>query len=158
MASIGWPKLSETLPRDYELEVIFPLEWGQCQKCGRSGELFDELEVWLEHDEKDKATPVAVVLCPPCAKKIIEPHPRLYALQRKHAPIPGVMELCAACVHREGYRCRHEDLTVNGGPGLEIYYPEPMQAHVTYGRKRGGRRGEWLMMWKGPATSCVGQE
>lgn len=157
MAKMGWPKLSETLDADRRQSgSLFPFEWGQCQRCGLEGELFDDHEVWREHDETDRAQPVAVVLCSACAEKIVPPHPRLYSIQRKDVPLAGVMELCRDCEHRSegGYVCEHPDLTVNGGPGLKITFPEPMKAHVNYGRGR----GEWLFVWQGPPTECAGRE
>lgn len=156
---MGWPKLSVTLPQ--ERQDLFPLEWGTCERCGAPGKLFGRqvgdaeplgLEVWQECDERDRRTPVAVVLCPPCGKKVVPPHPRLYHREWEHAPIPGVMELCRACPFRAGYRCTHPDLTTNGGPGLEIQYPTPGKVHLNYGRGR----GEWRTIWHGAPTSCAG--
>jgi hypothetical protein len=143
MASLGWPKLTERLPAG---------EWGHCQKCGLGGELFTDLRVWQEHDERDRGTPAVVVLCESCSA-IIEPHPRLYRRLELDAPMPGVMHLCEGCEHREGYLCRHADLTINGGPGLEIQYPEPTRVHRNYG----GGRGDWGWIFNGPAISCAGR-
>jgi hypothetical protein len=149
MSSFGWPKLSVSLPR----RVVVQLPWGTCQRCGLKGELFEDLGVWREHDDADKPTPVAVVLCQKCSDLVIEEHPRLYSSQLPHAPIPGVMELCRECTHRHGYLCGHADLTVNGGPGLEIVHPTPTPMHVNRGRGKSG----WMKLWNGPATSCVGR-
>jgi hypothetical protein len=151
-ASFGWPKLSVTLPERWS--QLFPLEWGMCESCGAEGELFTkELVVWQEQSDTDRPTPVAVVLCPKCSKALVPPHPRLYRSVWPNAPLPGVMELCRGCRKRAGYRCTHPDLTTNGGPGLETIYPAPSRAHLNYG----GGRGEWVLLWNGPPTSCAGR-
>lgn len=153
---MSWPKLSTTLAE--VLADIFPLAWEECERCHARGELFssrpDGLEVWREHDDQDKPTSVAIVLCPPCGRKLVPPHPRLYSREWPHAPIPGVMELCRGCTHREGYRCTSPLLLSRGGPGLEIQYPAPVRAHIDYGRPR---RGEWIQLWQGPPTACAGR-
>lgn len=144
---MSWPKLSETL---------HPLLWGACQRCAVQGVLHHELVVWQEHDDHDKPTPVAVVLCKRCSE-VIEPHPRLYARVSANTPLPGVMELCRECIWRRGYLCGHPNLTVNGGPGLEIQYPRPTVAMVD--GVRNGRRTGWReVWWSGPPTGCAGRE
>ena len=102
---LPWPRLSETLdgPKNPEL----------CQACGGHG----DVHLWMEHDDQDKPTAVAVILCGPCSDRIIESHPRLYARLPKNSPFPGCMPVCVDCIYRDGLCCTHKLLKSNGGPG-----------------------------------------
>jgi hypothetical protein len=126
-----WPKLS--------VQLTGPRHPGACQSCGATGE---NLQLWREHDANDQPTYTVVVLCAPCAGRLIEPHPRLYSLLHRFAPFPGVMALCLDCRHRDGTACRSPKAKFNGGPGLEVLYPEPTRVHAG-GRApgAGGRPG-----------------
>lgn len=151
--SMGWPRLTEQLP---------PGEWDpgedyrHCQRCYRYGEFGEDLYAWQEHDDRDRREPRAVVLCVDCSDDLIEPHPRLYRRLKAWAPMPGVMDLCQGCVHRDGYLCRHPDLTINGGTGLEVTHPAPYQAMVTRPGPK-GRRCSRERIWQGPPTGCAGR-
>lgn len=143
-----WPKLTQTLQP--------PKEWGHCQRCGIQGRLRDATDDiplllgWQEHDDQDRPTPAAVVLCVTCTDNLIEAHPRLYSRVQPQAPVPGVMELCRDCTQREGYLCGSPDLTLNGGEGLAITFPEPVYALV---RGRGRQT-----FYTDPPTTCAGRK
>jgi hypothetical protein len=140
-----WPKLSETLAGRRSLVY--------CQSCGAAG---SALRAWQEHDEADQPTPVAVMLCPACAERLIEPHPRLYRQLAAGEPFPGAMPCCHGCRHAVAMACRSPMLKANGGSGLPLKFPTPTQA-IACGR--GGKNGgcRHLTIWQGPVT-CDGRE
>lgn len=127
-----------------------------CQACGSQEE---ELQRWAEHDDNDKVLdpPAIVVLCKGCAKRIINPHPRLYAEIHTNHPAPGSMRhLCLWCEHRDGLDCTHPKLKRNGGPGLVITTAQPFSGHVSC-RGQGGRRGGYFFThYPAPASACEG--
>lgn len=141
-----WPRLSETLPG--------PRQPDRCQACGNC---YTQLQWWQEHDEQDRPEPVLVILCGECAKKLIEPHPRLYANISRHTPWPGAMDLCVQCAFRHELGCAHRDLKANGGPGLKVDFPEPSQAMVC-GRGKGGGGCRQTTTYSGPPSSCAGRK
>lgn len=143
IAMSEWPKLSETLTGPRGLHY--------CQSCG---EELGELRAWQEHDEADRPTPVAVMLCPACANRLIEPHPRLYRQIAAGEPFPGAMPCCHGCRHAVALACRSPMLKANGGAGLPLRFPTPAQA-IACSRGRGGCRH--LTIWQGPVT-CDGRE
>lgn len=160
-----WPKLSVTLDG--------PSDPFRCRSCGVEGSLeppcedktlpgsllptgLPSLVAWIEHDGDDKPTETVVVLCRKCADRIIEPHPRLYSTVAYWQPHPGIMGLCTSCVHRDGTDCTSPLRLSVGGPGLEILYPQPSQAHV-YRRGKGARSG-WETIYVGPPHTCKGRE
>lgn len=141
----AWPRLSETLQYGRSPDT--------CQRCGQLGDP-ESLERYEECDEWDKGTGVLVVVCSPCAKACIGPHPRLYKGVDKWKPLPGVMALCLGCGQRDGLECRSPALKRNGGSGLEIAFPEPEgPVHLNYG----GGRGEFRYLYRGPASKCAGR-
>lgn len=141
-----WPRLTETLTG--------PKSPDACQACGANRSPGDlALTHWLECDDNDQKEPKLVVLCKPCADRLIEPHPRLYHQLSTHEPFPGGMELCLACKHRDGVRCTNPDAQINGGPGLKIKAPGSY-AHVC----RTPRRLSGWAYLGGPATECSGRE
>jgi hypothetical protein len=90
-----------------------------CNICGSESE---QLALWREHDEYDKATKKLVFIGTTPAhaecRKTMEKHPRLYA---EEPGMPGYFpQLCGPCVLRDGWRCRHRDLKANGGKGLKV--------------------------------------
>lgn len=139
-----WPKLSVDLP--------FPRTMHSCQACGAEQVA---LKRWLEHDDDDKPRAVVVVLCTPCSAQLIEPHPRLYRELTGNEPVPGVMGICADCIHRDGPSCTSPLAMFNGGaaPGLNIETPPPIHGHFC-GRRSGG----WRTIWTGAPTACSGRE
>lgn len=140
-----WPKLSETLtgPRDPD----------HCQSCGEWG----DAQPWCECDEKDTPTETHLMLCSECAEKIIEKHPRLYLDRHRNAPIPGAMQLCVDCIHRDALRCACPDAHRNGGCGIKIEHAEP--SVIFMDGTKGGRRCGWTEMRYGcPPKSCSGRE
>lgn len=137
---MNWPRLTETL--------LGPKAPHLCQSCGGGG----DVARWREHDESDRPEDRVVVLCRRCARKVIEPHPRLYAEMQPGEPLPGTMSCCVACAHRDELRCRHGDLMANGGAGLKLSYREPTRAFVC---RRDGRGGP-TTIYTGPVT-CAGQ-
>lgn len=141
------PGLSQTLP--------FPRELGCCQSCGQTADPSDgvALRKWRECDEWDKATRVIVVLCTRCSKRLIDPHPRLYVATSWDEPVPGAMELCVSCVHQAGLACLHPLLKANGGPGLEVRFPQPVRGFLC-----GPRVGGPFVQWTGKPSACAGRE
>lgn len=136
-----WPRLSEQLtgPRDIRY----------CQSCGGQG----DLERWLEHDDRDVPEPIIVSLCPTCAGRLIEPHPRLYRRLMRSEPMPGAMPICLDCQYRDGTRCRSPQAAINGGPGLQ-YEPMLQRVHVC----RSPRRLSGWHWIGGPVEKCSGKE
>jgi hypothetical protein len=143
-----WPRLSESLDG--------PIDPVHCQKCGASGEEVD-LARWIEHDENDRPERILVVLCRTCSDAIIEPHPRLYDRLEHNAPWPGCMNICYDCCFREGYKCTHPDLTLNGGTGLKMVVAKPQVMFLD--GTRGGKRAGWQQRTYGFAPcDCVGRK
>lgn len=95
-------------------------------------------------------------LCPRCSNELIEPHPRLYRAFQPNEPLPGVMDLCADCIHREGSRCKCPLAMFNGGPapGLDIKLPENS---VTRAFVDGRRYSGPMTFYTAPAVSCSGK-
>lgn len=144
----NWPRLSQTLTG--------PKSPDRCQSCGCNGN--KDFTRWIEHDEDDRPETIVVVLCKPCADRIIEPHPRLYHSLPRFEPFPGAMSVCLDCAFREGVTCKCPKAQINGGPGLKYEQPEPTTAHVDYSDKKGRRCGRWMRMYEGPVTACSGKE
>lgn len=152
-----WPRLSQTLPG--------PKDLSHCWACRASGVIaagqfpfpLDQLklDVWQEHDNLDKPEPVYLLLCRPCSKQIIGPHPRLYASVAPHATVPGAMPACRACRFRQITKCLHPHLKANGGLGLMLNFPAPAEVHVC--RCGSGARSGWEKVYMG-AVTCRGRE
>jgi hypothetical protein len=138
---MAWPKLSETLPRT---------EPGACQQCGAA----ERLTYWRECDDRDQKTGVFVVLCQPCADRVIEPHPRLYCETSDVTPMPGAMPICLDCGHRDGRVCLSPQARFNGGPGLQ-YQPEGQMVHLCRSPRR---LSGWQYFASGPVEICSGKE
>jgi hypothetical protein len=140
---MSWPRLTEE-------RGLFDPHPRRCQLCGGD----QELDLWQEHDERDKPEGRAIILCESCSKRVIDKHPRLYARRGIFVPWPGAMALCVDCKHRRGVTC---PLTkASGGPGIEIKYPQPFKAMVD--GTRGGRRVGWMQtLYNGDPTSCSGR-
>lgn len=166
-AAERWPRLSRSLP--------FPRRLDRCQACGLGpdpagrrgiggtetppgGEPFATLPRWMEHDDQDRPEPIVVVLCDPCAERIIEPHPRLYDRVPLYKPFPGAMGICVGCTHNDRLACRSPEARFNGGPGLEIEHPPQGVMHICTRGRGGGRGGGWIELYSGPATACSGRE
>lgn len=114
-----------------------PREPGLCQLCGAT----HDNPVYQEHDHNDQPEEIWVSLCKPCAEKVIEPHPRLYAQKEKWAPTPGAMGICADCMFRQGLTCHNPLLKRLGGDGLPITYKTPpARAFICASGGRGGLR------------------
>lgn len=135
-----WPKLSETLTA--------PRAPRTCQSCGDEG-----LRWWRECDEDDRPTGVLVILCEPCEKKLVKPHPRLYISIWTPAPWPGAMAICSDCQFRDGLRCTEPRLKANGGEGLPIAIPKGQDAHLNFG----GGRGQFVTMYPHEPKDCKGR-
>lgn len=130
-----WPQLSE--------QLTGPKRPGVCQSCGGAGD-----DRWRECDDRDGFTAIVVILCTPCASRLIEPHPRLYAQLQRHEPFPGTHDLCLPCLHRDGTICRMS--RAHGGEGLVL------AAHAMRGivcsRGRGG--GKTYRLWTSGPDGC----
>lgn len=149
--TLPWPKLSQDLPHARHPWI--------CQACGLNlmGTQTPPHQLHLECDEKDEPLRNVVALCPPCAGKLIEPHPRLYILVPENKPVPGAMpHLCVGCRYREGLSCTHPRLKQNGGPGLNITVAEPSRGFVDGRDKHGKRWGRMFEHWPSPARACEG--
>lgn len=145
----NWPRLSETLSEARHPEI--------CQSCGCVGSSQLPLARWLECDLDDNPGACVVVLCEPCEKRLIEPHPRLYIRLAKHEPMAGSMPICIGCTHREGVQCTHPDLKSNGGGGLGMTFPLPTRAFVDWHDKQGRRSGGIRTLYMGPVSKCMGR-
>lgn len=142
---VRWPRLSVDLP--------YPRAIDTCQSCGATPELGAELQRWCEHDDEDEATPVVVILCATCAKRIIEPHRRLYSEIPANKPWPGAMDCCSGCRFAIALECNSPSLKRNGGPGVAIDSSAPERMHVNMGRKR----HLWLESYRRPPV-CHSRE
>ena len=97
--------------------------FNRCQLCGYTGDIC-EFRLWQECDEQDHPEPynVLVICSQPACKVIVDQHPRAYRLVPWGQGQPGhLMLLCGPCALRDGARCTHPDLKVNGGEGLQLY-------------------------------------
>ena len=141
-------KLSESLPVK---------QVDQCGQCGLAahggGKLKQNLTYWQECDDDDQPTRTFIVLCQACADKLIERHPRLYRETTAVTPMPGVMSVCADCVHRIGLACACPLAKFNGGPGLK-YQPEGSMIHVCRSPRR---LSGWIYSAPAPVTHCSGK-
>lgn len=146
----NWPKLSETLPHERRPDC--------CQSCAEKLIPTDGIRIWLEHDDKDQPTGVLVMLCARCETKLIEPHPRLYAKVDSNKPIPGAMQLCVDCIHRDGLTCKNPEAKMNGGPGLYINAAQPSRGFWDGRGKDGKRTGGIFEHWPAPPSKCQGWE
>jgi hypothetical protein len=117
-----------------------------------SADLFGvgDLERWQEAGEFDEPGAVIVLLCEPCARRLIVPHPRLYRCLALFKPYPGAEKFCLDCRHRRELECGHPDLMRNGGKGLALTGPSPLLACV--------RPGGLKTIYPGPPTSCAGHD
>ena len=143
----AWPRLTETLPHAADPRY--------CGNCGCA----ERVTIWIEHDANDKPEMKFVALCIPCADKIIEPHPRLYAGLGQHTPMPGVMEICLLCKHRAGLSCKSPLAKFNGGAGINIAASKPITAFVDGIDPKTRRRKGWMKRFYPDApTNCSGRE
>jgi hypothetical protein len=138
MDGITWPRLTESLPHRSAVA---------CHRCGQVLPGKYDLHWWQEHDDRDRPEPRYVLLCNPCADKIIEPHPRLYRRTERNEPCPGVMLQCVCCKHLDGLRCRHPQMRANGGPGVAFAGPDGFVRIQRAGPGGRGRRCETLRTW-----------
>ena len=140
------------MPR-LSIDLILKPHPFRCQSCGVES-LFNFTR-WQEHDENDKPEPIVVVLCVPCSKRLIEPHPRLYRELQRHEPFPGTLDLCIQCRHRDGTRCTSPDLLANGGNGVILTIKKPVMAHLKMAKPA---RSGWHKMWTESASDCKQRE
>lgn len=133
---MSWPRLSKTLPGERDPR--------KCQVCAKDYDVYR----WQEHDEHDQPENIIVVLCDRCAY-VVKPHPRLYRQLDTWEPFPGSNTMCHDCRLREATRCTHPDLKANGGEGLTLNVPKPLQAFICPGGLR--------HIWQGEPT-CTGRE
>ena len=151
MSAITIPRLSDTLQR-----LTWPFRCQRCDTYGGHG-VYERLTVWKEHDDADKPEMIFVVLCPKCAAKVIDPHPRLYARLGFNEPAPGVMRVCVGCRHRVAARCGSPMAMANGGPGLTFPAPDST-LHLSCQDKYGRRYGRWEKWWDEEPSECKGFE
>lgn len=136
------PGLSRTLP--------FPRHPDSCQACGQTAAGERTLERWRECDEWDKPTRRIVVLCAPCARRLIRPHARLYIALSPNEPHTGTMPLCLECRWRRGCDCANPLARVNGGAGVPLVVRQPIIAFLCPG-------GE-TRLWPAAPTWCGGRD
>lgn len=144
----NWPRLSNM----FGGPLHHPLECGKCLRQASELPVGKSLAVWEEHDHDDKPEHIYIVLCEPCSKKIVKPHPRLYSRKQQHEPMPGVMPTCHDCKLRNGLICKSPLLRKNGGAGLPLSYPDPARALVDGAHYRGP-----ITLFTGPVT-CKAKE
>lgn len=147
--------VGERFPR-LSLELPGPRDPEHCQSCSCAGAIDEDLVRWAECDDQDTLpeAPSIVVLCRSCSDRIVIPYPRLYHELEQYRPVPGAIPLCVGCQHLERLRCRHSDLKANGGPGLELRFPAPLQGFMC-GRSH-GRSGRFIQFY-GPVSECAGR-
>lgn len=139
-------KLSETLPPAKEMHA--------CQQCGGKAHLHRHMEC----GDADEPTHTLIILCDPCAKAIVPPHPRLYRQLDNRHPWPGAMAICLDCKHRQVIRCGHPEASCNGGKGVALTYPAPTSAFVDGTDAKGKRCGWRETFWHGPVSACAQKE
>lgn len=151
-----WPRLSQDLPGIRDLD--------HCQACDMLGEIdclksdgklgpsHLSLERWVEYDDHDNATAVALLLCRKCGDKLIISHPRAYRQLSLWEPHPGCMSICRKCDYREGVGCTHPDLKARGGDGLPLTLPTP--GHAIFCTR--GKGCHPSIMYSGPVSDCAG--
>ena len=142
---MSWPRLSETLSFDRELDT--------CQACGRWEVV---LSVWQEHDDNDQPEQVYLVLCDACSDGIIDPHPRLYRRLARFEPAPGAMACCVGCQHLSELRCTNPAMQFNGGTGVPIKAKIASRGFVC-SRGRGGSGCQPVTTYSGEPI-CGGKE
>jgi len=121
LAPLPWRKLSE--------DAAHPKSPDHCQCCG----IDHDLHVWIECDEADRETAVAMMVCDGCVKAHITPHARLYLQMEPNRPFPGAMHVCWPCIHQVGLRCASPLLKANGGAGLPIRAAQPTTSFLCGG-------------------------
>lgn len=148
--------MKTTMPRLSDQLDEHNADLGCCQECGRESDIV-QLTVWIEMGDDDKPESPwrqkLVVLCKACSDHSIECHPRLYRAKDTHEPLPGAMPCCMECSKREGWRCKSTLLRANGGAGLPLKFPRPLQVHINRGS---ARKNSWETIWQGP-VSCDDQ-
>lgn len=149
---IDSPRLTESLPG--------PKHPNECQSCGGSnlpgfgnGILRLTVDRWQEHDHKDFAEQRIVVLCEKCARRLIEPHPRLYAKLPVNQPWPGAMAICVDCRLRDGIGCTSPRAKANGGDGVMIKIEHPITGMID-SRSYSGP----IALWPKAAHACDQRE
>lgn len=147
------PSLAERQRPGLSAMLTGPVHPNACQACGIMRGHVRDLRRWRECDEWDKATRVIVVLCAECSDRLIEPHARLYIAIEHNAPLPGAMDLCSLCRHRDGTRCASPLLKANGGAGLRVEYSRPSEMFIDGTGFHGCVR---TYAW--PPVACAGRE
>jgi len=126
-----------------------------CQRCSGRFER-KQLAHWQEHDHNDQPEPKVLLLCTKCSDEVIEPHPRLYKRHDSNWPFPGLMEICVECKHRITGNC--ELAQINGGPGVNVTIPPPVQGFMDGRDSKGRRTGGRFALYIEPANGCTGRE
>lgn len=147
---LAWPRLSRTLKFERHPNI--------CQRCGAEHDITCGIasRVWQECDEWDRPEKVFLIVCQECEKSgFIDRHPRLYQPVAHNAPLPGVMHLCVDCAWRDGLTCRHPDLKVNGGNGMEITCSKPLVYHLKAERRKDSG---FYQSFDAPPSRCAGRE
>lgn len=106
-------------------EAPFKLDtFNRCQLCGHASDDICEFRMWQECDDQDQPEPYnMLVLCrSKKCRTMLNQHERLYREMPWGRGQPGhLMLLCGGCGFRNGTRCTHPDLKINGGEGLTLY-------------------------------------
>lgn len=163
-ASRGVPPLAERQRAGLSGTLAGPVAPDRCRSCGIDAATMERrgypLERHIECDEWDQHTPASpiVVLCHPCARRLIEPHPRLYVPLSSDKPWPGCMPICADCCHRDGVRCAHPMAKANGGTGVLLNFggKRPTAVHYCFSTRH-GRSGRWDQIYP-PVLACRQKE
>lgn len=121
------PPIEQRRQPGLSLSLPYPRRLDQCQSCGVRL-AFADLRRWRECDEFDRPTPMIVVLCERCEKKLISAHARLYMQIVPNEPVPGAMSLCIGCRHGVNVACGSPLPKANGGAGLPVHQKAPIEA------------------------------
>jgi len=131
----------------------------RCQICGYISKEIVEFRFWRECDDEDKPEPYSIlVTCdkPECGEVIGE-HPRLYTWLTWGTGLPGHLSLlCGDCTHRDGARCVHPDLKINGGDGLMLAIDKSLSFMVCCHDENDDTGGLRCRPHQGPFTKCAG--
>ena len=145
-------RLTETVEHDLST-------FKRCQLCGFTDTDICEFRLWRECDDDDKPEPYSIlVTCrsESCLQTIVN-HERLYSQISWGMGHPGhLVLLCGDCNYREGGRCTHPDLTVNGGSGLDLAYESMIPGAIVCYHDDSAEYGLRCGPLPRPFTRCAG--
>ena len=142
--------------------VLHPINetFKKCQLCGYESDDICEFRFHQECDENDNKEPYNILITcnqDACFQKI-EQHERLYVELAWSNGEPGHFSLlCGDCPHRDGVRCTHPNLKVNGGEGLTLAMAnDPIHRAVVCYHTDDNEYGLTCRRPTPPFTGCAG--